>query len=581
MRWEAVVLRVTAVVFVGLLFFAGFPTAISLGGGLIVLCFGSLWPIMWVCSLLPPERFSFITPQHEPIDGGGEQPLISILAPARNEEPVAERLVSQFLDQDYPNFQLIVIANNCTDNTAEVARRAAQGDPRIMVIEATFENGVKADALNYALERYVEGDVVLELDSDNQVPPDLLHKIALAFSDPKVQAAQTQIRAYNAKGNLLAAFQDLEFLIYSEVWNRGRASMGLSSSIGGTGFAARTPILKQMQGWTRDLVEDFEMHTRLVAAGVHVTYLPWAVVYDEKPVTWDAIVKQRKRWIRGHLEVAARITKRDEPLGVVDRFYLYSPVIIAIMLGLFAMGHLSLLFPSFISGYAYFSPWFWFASIMVMVTALSTTAIRGRDYRLVPLVFPYLMFFTFHWVVVLMASLVPVSWGHSKTVHGVESEKGFFPWLGVESPKSLRLIGVVFAIALVWQAPLWEGLPAAPSPVKRPVLSAHRSTVAWIVDQALAAGVVQGTVTRDNGKPLAGAKIEIIASDGQVYTAKTDNNGMFVFPSIPPGPVTITINKGAWPNASSTFDMPAQGGVNIDAGLGTGGTGIVVVPIPY
>ncbi len=122
------------------------------------------------------------------------------------------------------------------------------------------------------------------------------------------------------------------------------------------------------------------MHTRLVAAGVHVTYLPWACVFDEKPVTWDAIVKQRKRWIRGHLEVAARLTARGEDLGLVDRFYLYSPVIIGMMLGLFAMGWLSFLFPQLIPGYAYFSPWFWFASIVIMVAALSSHG--GKGWRL-------------------------------------------------------------------------------------------------------------------------------------------------------------------------------------------------------
>lgn len=578
---ERLTVFVALTLFVGLTIFAGFPTALSITGGLIVLCFGSLWPIMWFASLLPPDKFSFITAQHEPIVGDGQQPYITILAPARNEEPVAERLVSQFLDQDYPNFQLVVIANNCTDNTAAVARAAANGDPRIVVVEATFPNGVKADALNYALKHHTEGDVVLELDSDNQVPPDLLHKIALAFSDPKVDAVQTQIRAYNSKGSLLATFQDLEFLIYSEVWNRGRASLGLSSSIGGTGFAARTRILTQMNGWTRDLVEDFEMHTRLVAAGVHVTYLPWACVFDEKPVTWSAIITQRKRWIRGHLEVAARLTARGDDLGLVDRFYLYSPVIIGMMLGLFAMGWFSLLFPSVIPGYAYFSPWFWFASIVIMVTALSTTAARAGDWRLVPLVIPYLMFFTFHWVVVLVASVVPVSWAASKTVHGVEAEKGFFPWVGVEGAPSLRLGALILLIALVWQTPLWKGLACAPSPWKAPVLTANRSTVAWMVDTALAAGIIEGYIYRENGKPLAGAKIEIIGADGRVYTTKTDSKGYFIITDVPEGSTTITIDKGSWPATSTTFEMPAEGGVTVDGDLADGGGGIIIVPIPY
>ena len=579
--WEALAIIGFLGIFWFLWFFAGLPTAISISGGLVVLCFGSLWPIMWVASLLPAEKVSFLHSQHEPIAGEGEKPYITILAPARNEEPVAERLVRQFLGQSYENFQLIVIANNCTDNTAEVARAAANGDPRILVVEATFPNGVKADALNYGLERYADGDVVLELDSDNEVPPDLLHKLALAFSDPKVDAVQTQIRAYNAKGSLLATFQDLEFLIYSEVWNRGRAAFGLSSSIGGTGFAARTYILRELHGWTRDLVEDFEMHTRLVMRGVAVTYLPWACVYDEKPVTWGAIIKQRKRWIRGHLEVAARLSKSGEPLGLVDRFYLYSPLIIALMLGLFAMGNLSLVAPKLIPGYAYFSPWFWFASIVLMVSALITTAVRSKSYHLVPLVFPYLLFFTFHWVVVLVSSLMPVSWAHSKTVHGVETSHGFLPWIGIDAPAAARKAILILVIAVLWQAPLWQGLQAAPSPLKAPVLTAKRSKVAWIVNTALAAGIVEGYLYRTNGNPMPGAWVEIVGSDGVTYRTKSDNNGYFYFASIPSGTTQITINKGSWPTATTSFDMPTNTGVDISGTLNGSGTGIVVTPIPY
>jgi hypothetical protein len=278
--------------------------------------------------------------------------------------------------------------------------------------------------------------------------------------------------------------------------------------------------------------------------------------------------------------VAARLTAQGEPLGLVDRFYLYSPVIIGLMLGLFFMGNLSVLFPRLIPGYAYFSPWFWFASIVVMVTALSTTAIRARDWHLVPLVLPYLLFFTFHWVVVLLAAVMPVSWAHSKTVHGVEAERGFLPWLGIEGVACARLFVLVLTIALVWQAPLWEGLPAAPPPTEAPVLTARRSTVAWVIDAALAAGTVQGVVTRPDGKPLAGAKIELVASDGTVYTTKTNSRGEFTFVGIPPGPCTIEFNKGSWPNTVTEFEMPPTGGVSITAGLGSGGS-IVIVPIPY
>lgn len=561
-------------------YWLGAPTTLSIGGGIALILFGMLWPAMWIASLLSPRVFRFVKPQHKPEYKTSVRPHITILAPARNEEPVAERLVAQFLGQDYDNWTLVVIANNCTDNTAEVARRAAADDPRIEVIEATFENGVKADALNLALKD-ATGDVVLELDSDNQVPSDLLSKIAKAFSDPEVMAVQTQIRAYNAMDSLLAAFQDLEFLVYSEVWNRGRAALGLGSSIGGTGFAARTYVLKELGGWTRDLVEDFEMHTRLVAHGIHVTYLPWAWVFDEKPVSWSALVRQRKRWIRGHLEIAARRSAGRDALGIVDQFYLYSPVFVAIAMSLLAMGYLSLVFPYTIRGYSYFSPWFWLGSLGLMIAALGTTVVRARDFKLVPLIPPYLLFFTFHWMVVFCGAVFPVSWAHSKTEHGVESERGVLPWIGVDGSASARMLGVVLAISIAWMSPLVHGLSQAPSPFEAPVLQAGRSIATAMAGASVLEKTVQGTVRDPYDRPLEDARVVVTSTGGAVYTTQTNADGRFLLANIGQGSYTIEIGKSGYQTASTSFEMPNDYGVWVSATLASGSSGVVVIPLPY
>lgn len=581
-RWAKPFLVVAFVAsFVGSILCFGLPTTLSMGGGVALIAFGSLWPVLWLAGVLPAERLPFLRPQHEPKAIAPAWPSIVVLAPARNEEPVAERLVGQFLEQDYDNWQLVVIANNCTDATADVARRAAEGDPRIRVIEATFENGVKADALNLALAD-VEGDVVLELDADNQVPPDLLSKVARAFGDPKVEAVQTQIRAYNGNDGLLAALQDLEFLVYSEIWNRGRCALGLGSSIGGTGFAARTHILKALGGWTRDLVEDFEMHTRLVARGIQVTYLPWAAVFDEKPVTWGALIRQRKRWIRGHLEIAARRSKAGDALGPIDQFYLYSPLFVALSMTLFAMGYLSLVFPSLIHGYAYFSPWFWLISVAVMVLALGTTVVRARSWRLLPLIPLYLLFFSFHWMIVFCAAVFPVSWAQSKTVHGVSAEGGVLSWLGLDGRESLRQFAAVALIAVLWMYPLFDGLRSAPSLLDATVLYAGRSVATAMADGSELDGTVQGRVQAATGGALADVTVVVTGPTGAVWRTRSNGSGDFLIVGLQPGSgYRIDLTKSGYQPASTLFDMGDSGGVWVSATLSTTQGGIIVVPVPY
>ena len=105
--------------------------------------------------------------------------------------------------------------------------------------------------------------------------------------------------------------------------------------------------------------------------------------------------------------------------------------------------------------------------------------------------------------------------------------------------------------------------------------------MATLIDRALAAGVIQGVLVRDGNKPMPGAKIELVAADGTVYNTKTNSRGEFSFANIPPGSYTIELNKGSWPTTTATFDMPAEGGVQITADMGNGSGTVVIVPIPY
>ena len=558
----------------------GPASVVSMTGGVLLHFWGLIWPILFVASAF--WRIDRWPTEGAASDDGAKLPLITILAPARNEAPVVAKLVQTYLDQDYGHWQLLVLANNCTDDTADRARAAAQGDPRVEVLEMTFDNGVKSDALNRALP-FAKGDVILEMDADNELPQGYLRVVADAFADPDVHAVQSQIRANNGRDNMLAAFQDLEFLVYSEVWNRGRAALGLCASIGGTGFAIRPWALERLGGWSRDLVEDYELHTRLVDEGIEVKYLGAIKIYDEKPVSWAALIRQRRRWIRGHLEVAARRSRSENRMGLIDEMYLYSPVVTFLSMVMFVMGWASVFFPEVIGGFAYFSPWFWLISLLEMIVAISIVVMRARDWYLLPFVVPYLLLFTYHWIIVFLLALFPVNWSATKTAHGVEAGDGFLAWLGVDSAASARSGLLVASIAIAWFLPLCTGLSSAPSPAQAPLLWGGASLADVAVAVGASAGTVEGVVRDKAGQPLPGATVGIANLDtGMSSNAVSTSDGTFAVASLPVGRYRVTISKDGLRPASVEFDLREGGSVRIDAVLvPSGGSGAIVIPRPY
>ena len=89
--------------------------------------------------------------------------------------------------------------------------------------------------------------------------------------------------------------------------NGGKAGMGVSAMIGGTGFMVTQKLLDKLGGWhTETISEDLEITAQAILAGEKVDYVPKAVTYDEQPLTWEQSIKQRRRWTSGTLQVAQR-----------------------------------------------------------------------------------------------------------------------------------------------------------------------------------------------------------------------------------------------------------------------------------
>ncbi|MBQ8143506.1 MAG: glycosyltransferase [Butyricicoccus sp.] len=233
----------------------------------------------------------------------------AVLIAARNEAAVIGDLLDSIRAQDYPAEQITVFvaADNCTDNTAAIAR--AHG---AVVWERHDRTHIgKGYALHFLLQHihHVYGDRFdgyFVFDADNLLDPHYITEMNRTFS-----AGYPILTSYrNSKNygdNWISAGYSLWFLQESEYLNHARMLLGVSCMVSGTGFLFSRAVLHRHGGWNCFLLtEDIEFSVRNILAGERIGYCPNAVLYDEQPVRFRQSWRQRLRWAKGMLQVGAR-----------------------------------------------------------------------------------------------------------------------------------------------------------------------------------------------------------------------------------------------------------------------------------
>ncbi len=274
-----------------------FPAALALTGAMGVLM--TLWGLWYLVSGLACVR--------KPVDYGFHpaRTKFAILVAARNEELVIGPLINSLLTQDYPAdlYDIWVIPNNCADNTA---RAAASFGAR--VLECTVPVKSKGEVLRFAYNR-LRGrryDAWLVFDADNVVDSRFLAEMNNARL-AGAQAAQGYRDSKNPYDTAVSGCSSIYYWMMDRFHNGGKAGMGVSAMIGGTGFMVTQALLDRLGGWrTETISEDLEITAQTILAGERVAYVPKAVTYDEQPLTWEQSFTQRRRWTSGTLQVAQR-----------------------------------------------------------------------------------------------------------------------------------------------------------------------------------------------------------------------------------------------------------------------------------
>ena len=231
----------------------------------------------------------------------------AILSSARNEETVIGQLCDSIRAQSYPAslIDVYVIADNCTDRTADVAR--AHG---ATVFERNDPEHVgKGYALQCALERIRRErgedayDGYFVIDADNLLDPDYVAEMNRAFSQGH-RVVTSYRNSKNYGDNWISAGYSLWFLREARHLNAVRQLLGVGCVVAGTGFLIHKDIIKEQGGWKHFLMtEDIEFTAERILCGEKIAYCHAAVFYDEQPVSFRQSWRQRARWAKGYLQV--------------------------------------------------------------------------------------------------------------------------------------------------------------------------------------------------------------------------------------------------------------------------------------
>ncbi|MFG6325563.1 MAG: glycosyltransferase family 2 protein [Lachnospiraceae bacterium] len=242
----------------------------------------------------------FITRRFKPAK---ENHKYAVLIPARNEEAVIGNLIDSINRQDYPKelVTIFVVADNCTDSTAQVAREnGAVCYERFNDAERT-----KGFALKFLFEN-IEKDYGIEafegyfiFDSDNLLNKDYITRMNEAFdSGEKIITSYRNTKNFDE--NWVASTYALHWLRSIRQNHRARSVLHLATNIQGTGFLFANELVRD--GWHyTSLTEDRAFTADAVAHGYQISYNDAAVFYDEQPTSIRIALRQRIRWAKGHL----------------------------------------------------------------------------------------------------------------------------------------------------------------------------------------------------------------------------------------------------------------------------------------
>ena len=264
--------------------------------------------IFWIYQVVV-SLCSLVKLKDKPLKVKKDHRFMAII-PAHNEEAVVGNLIESLKNQTYNKdlYDIYVIADNCTDNTAKIAKEAGA------IVYERFDETKKTKgyALNWFLQQKIAEDAPYDaffvFDADNIVDKNFIKNM-----NKKLCQGEDVVQGYrdikNPSDNWITAGYAIFYWQMHRFYHLARYNLGLSPLLNGTGFMVKFDVIKP-QGWdTETLTEDIEFSLKRIIKGKKLGWATDAIVYDEQPTGFRQSWSQRSRWTVGHIQCIKKYTK--------------------------------------------------------------------------------------------------------------------------------------------------------------------------------------------------------------------------------------------------------------------------------
>jgi cellulose synthase/poly-beta-1,6-N-acetylglucosamine synthase-like glycosyltransferase len=259
--------------------------AVTIPGSVLLL-------VLSIAGVLKRSHRSSVKPQ--------QSGLTAVVVPAHDEEALIGRCILSLraAQQLIDGVDIVVVADNCTDRTAEMSEGAGA---RVLVRRDEHLRG-KGYALRYAFETLLaEGyERLIVVDADSVVEKNFLAEIKREF-DSGAEAVQCRYLVCNPNDSNRTRLMNVALMAFNVLRPRGRDRLGLSCGILGNGFGLTGATLRAVPYRASSVVEDLEYHLALVASGRKVRFADGTTVYGDIPASGKGVRTQRARWEGGRV----------------------------------------------------------------------------------------------------------------------------------------------------------------------------------------------------------------------------------------------------------------------------------------